>query len=254
MASGRARSKGGKGYPHSYDLTEDNQMQKVLLIIPAYNEEKNIEKVVDNIRENHPYLDYIVVNDGSRDHTAEICRQKGYELLDLPVNLGLAGCFQAGMKYAYETGYRYAIQFDGDGQHRPEFIEPMRKKMEEGYDIVIGSRFVEKKKDMSMRMVGSRILSTAIRLTTGVKIADPTSGMRMFNREMIREFALNINYGPEPDTLSFLLKQGAKVAEIQVEIDERLEGESYLKPVVAAKYMLRMLISIALIQNFRKRM
>ena len=146
-----------------------------------------------------------------------------------------------------------AIQFDGDGQHRPEFIEAMKEKMDEGYDIVIGSRFVNKKKDWSMRMIGSRLIEGAIRLTTGVKVNDPTSGMRMFNRDMIEEFALNLNYGPEPDTLSFLIKQGAKVAEIPVQIDERLAGESYLKPMVAAKYMMRMLLSILLIQNFRKR-
>ena len=157
------------------------------------------------------------------------------------------------MKYAYLKGYSYAIQFDGDGQHRPEYIKPMRDKMDEGYDIVIGSRFVEKKKDWSPRMLGSRLIGAAIRLTTGARICDPTSGMRMFSRSMIEEFALNLNYGPEPDTLSFLLKQGARVAEIQVEIDERLEGESYLKPVVAVKYMARMLVSIFLIQNFRKR-
>lgn len=228
-------------------------MDKVLLVIPAYNEEKNIKKVVGRLVDEFPELDYVVVNDGSRDRTAQICRENGYNLLDLPVNLGLAGCFQAGMKYAYLKGYSYAIQFDGDGQHRPEYIKPMRDKMDEGYDIVIGSRFVEKKKDWSPRMLGSRLIGVAIRLTTGARICDPTSGMRMFSRSMIEEFALNLNYGPEPDTLSFLLKQGARVAEIQVEIDERLEGESYLKPVVAVKYMARMLVSIFLIQNFRKR-
>ena len=228
-------------------------MNKVLLVIPAYNEEKNIEKVVDRIIRDFPRLDYIVVNDGSSDHTAQICRENGYNLLELPVNLGLAGCFQAGMKYARLKGYPYAIQFDGDGQHRPEYVEPMAEKMEEGYDIVIGSRFVTEKKPWSPRMMGSRLIAAAIRLTTGAKIKDPTSGMRMFNQKMIEEFALNLNYGPEPDTLSFLLKQGARVAEIQVEIDERLAGESYLKPLVAAKYMARMLISILLIQNFRKR-
>ena len=228
-------------------------MDKVLLVIPAYNEEKNIKKVVGRLVDEFPELDYVVVNDGSRDRTAQICRENGYNLLDLPVNLGLAGCFQAGMKYAYLKGYSYAIQFDGDGQHRPEYIKPMRDKMDEGYDIVIGSRFVEKKKDWSPRMLGSRLIGAAIRLTTGARICDPTSGMRMFSRSMIEEFALNLNYGPETDTLSFLLKQGARVAEIQVEIDERLEGESYLKPVVAVKYMARMLVSIFLIQNFRKR-
>lgn len=228
-------------------------MQDILLVIPSYNEEENIETVVGELERDFPELDYLVVNDGSTDGTARICREKGYRLLDLPVNLGLAGCFQAGMKYAYEKGYASAIQFDGDGQHRPEYIGAMKAKMDEGYDIVIGSRFVDKPKDFSMRMLGSRLIGGAIRLTTGTRIADPTSGMRMFNREMIKEFALRLNYGPEPDTISFLIKQGARVAEVPVEIAERLAGESYLKPLVAAKYMLRMLISILFIQNFRKR-
>ncbi len=228
-------------------------MQDILLIIPSYNEEKNIEKVVGELEADFPQLDYLVVNDGSTDRTAAICQSRGYHLLNLPVNLGLAGCFQAGMLYAYEKGYSYAIQFDGDGQHRPEYIQEIRRKMDEGYDIVIGSRFVDQEKDFSMRMLGSRLISGAIRLTTGVKIADPTSGMRMFNREMIREFALKLNYGPEPDTISFLVKQGARVAEVPVTIAERLAGESYLKPWVAAKYMVRMMISIFVIQNFRTR-
>ena len=228
-------------------------INKVLLVIPAYNEEKNIERVVKRLQEEFPELDYIVVNDGSRDKTASICREKGFHLLDLPVNLGLAGCFQAGMRYAYEKGYAYAIQFDGDGQHRPEYIAPMERKMREGYDIVIGSRFLEGKKDWSMRMIGSRMIGAAIRLTTGARLTDPTSGMRLFSRKMIEEFALNLNYGPEPDTISFLIKQGARVAEVPVIIDERTAGESYLKPLTAASYMARMLISILLIQNFRKR-
>ena len=228
-------------------------INKVLLVIPAYNEEKNIERVVKRLQEEFPELDYIVVNDGSRDKTASICREKGFHLLDLPVNLGLAGCFQAGMRYAYEKGYAYAIQFDGDGQHRPEYIAPMERKMREGYDIVIGSRFLEGKKDWSMRMIGSRMIGAAIRLTTGARLTDPTSGMRLFSRKMIEEFALNLNYGPEPDTIPFLIKQGARVAEVPVIIDERTAGESYLKPLTAASYMARMLISILVIQNFRKR-
>jgi len=229
------------------------RIEKVLVVIPAYNEEANIEMVVTELVQKCPELDYIVVNDGSRDKTAQICREKGYNLLDLPVNLGLAGCFQAGMKYAWKKGYAYAIQFDGDGQHRPEYIRGMREKMDEGYEIVIGSRFIHGKKDFSPRMIGSRLIGGAIFLTTGVRVTDPTSGMRMFSREMIGEFALNLNYGPEPDTVSYLLKQGARIGEVPVEITERAGGESYLKPVVAMKYMARMLISILLIQNFRKR-
>lgn len=228
-------------------------MSELLIVIPAYNEEENIERVVKNLEMNYPQFDYIVVNDGSKDNTAKICRENGFHLLDLPVNLGLAGAFQAGLKYAYQKGYPYAIQFDGDGQHRPEYIQPMLDKMKEGYDIVVGSRFVTEKKPFSMRMLGSNLIEGALRLTTGAVLHDPTSGMRMFSRSMIQEFALSLNYGPEPDTISYLIRNGAKVAEVQVKMDERIAGVSYLTPVNASKYMLRMMLSILLIQNFRRR-
>ena len=226
---------------------------ELLIVIPAFNEEENIENVVNYIVKNYPQYDYVVVNDGSKDRTAEICREKGYELLDLPVNLGLAGAFQTGLKYAYEKGYSYAIQFDADGQHRPEFIQAMLERIKEGYDIVIGSRFVNLNKDKSLRMIGSRMITLAIKMTTGVRVSDPTSGMRMFSRPMIKEFAQNLNYGPEPDTVSYLLKNGAKVSEVQVKMEERQFGESYLNIVGSAKYMIKMLVSIFVVQNFRKR-
>ena len=226
---------------------------KLLIIIPAYNEEENIERVVSQIIHDYDQYDYLVVNDGSKDRTAEICFQNGYQILDLPINLGLAGAFQAGLKYAYQQGYQYAVQFDADGQHRAEYIPDMLKKIETGYDIVIGSRFVQKKKDDSMRMLGSRMITVAIKLTTGVRIADPTSGMRMFSCNMIQEFAQNLNYGPEPDTISYLVKNGAKIAEIPVEMDERQFGTSYLNVIESVKYMIRMLLSILLLQNIRKR-
>ncbi len=224
-----------------------------LVIIPAFNEQDNIIRVIENLKTNYPQYDYVIINDGSADSTPEICMAKGYELIDLPVNLGLAGAFQTGLKYAYRKGYDYAIQFDADGQHRPEYIEPMLQKMQEGYDIVIGSRFVTEKKPRSLRMLGSNLISFAVKLTTGKKVNDPTSGMRMFNKKMIEEFALNMNYGPEPDTVSYLLKQGATITEVQVEMDERIAGTSYLTLGRSVMYMLRMLISILLIQNFRKR-
>lgn len=227
--------------------------KELLIVIPAYNEEENIENVVGFIRDKYPQYDYIVVNDGSKDRTAEICRNNNYELLDLPVNLGLAGAFQAGLKYAYEKKYSYAIQFDADGQHRPEFIEPMLNKIKEGYDIVIGSRFVNERKNNSLRMIGSKMITIAIRMTTRVRVSDPTSGMRMFSQSMIKEFAKNLNYGPEPDTISYLLKNGARVSEIQVKMEERQFGESYLNMVGSVKYMTKMLLSIFVVQNFRRR-
>ena len=228
-------------------------MSDLLVIIPAYNEAANIERVVSHLTESFPQYDYIVINDGSRDKTAEICRRNQFHLLDLPVNLGLSGVFRAGIRYACEKGYSSVIQFDGDGQHRPEFIGRMKKKLDEGYDIVIGSRFVNAKKSASLRMLGSRMLSLAIRITTGAVIHDPTSGMRMFNRKMMEEFAAGLNYSPEPDTISWLIRRGAKVAEVPVLMDERSGGKSYLTPVTAARYMIQMLVSILFIQNFRKK-
>lgn len=226
---------------------------KLLIIIPAFNEAENIERVVNVLRDQYSEYDYVIINDGSRDATSQICHKNHYNIIDLPINLGLAGAFQTGMKYAYEHGYDYAIQFDADGQHLPEYIRKMLEKMEKGYDIVIGSRFVDSKKSRTMRMLGSNLISSAIRITTGAKVYDPTSGMRMFNRAMIREFARNINYEPEPDTISFLIKQGAKVGEVQVSMEDRIAGESYLNMTRAMQYMLRVLLSILIVQNFRKR-
>ena len=128
----------------------------------------------------------------------------------------------------------------------------MRKKCEE-CDIVIVSRFITKKKPFTLRMIGSRLISLAINLSTGVTIHDPTSGMRMYNEKLIAEFALRLNYAPEPDTVSYLIKQGMKVCEIQGEMDERAAGISYLTPINAIKYMFRMLTSIIIIQSFREK-
>ena len=228
-------------------------MAKLLILIPAYNEAENIERVVDNIEKNYSQYDYIVVNDGSKDKTYDICVKKGYKVIDLPINLGLAGGFQAGVKYAYRKGYDYVIQFDADGQHLPEYIEPMIEEIEKGYDIVIGSRFVEKKKPFSARMMVSRMISLAIKITTGKRINDPTSGMRLYDRKCMREYAQEVNYGPEPDTISYLIKNGAKISEIQVDMEERIAGTSYLNFAKSISYMFRMLMSIMVIQLFRKR-
>lgn len=228
-------------------------MLKLLIVIPAYNEEGSIERVVDDLIQNYPQYDYVVVNDGSRDRTAAICRSRGYRLIDLPVNLGLAGAFQTGLRYAAEHGYDCAMQLDADGQHLPRYIASMLEKLEAGADIVIGSRFVTVLKPRTLRMVGSYLISWAIRLTTGQPICDPTSGMRMFNRRLLEEFAQNLNYGPEPDTISYLIKNGAVVKEVQVKMAERTAGESYLNFARSVQYMIKMGLSILLIQWFRKR-
>ena len=221
----------------------------LLIIIPAYNEEASIVSVVDNIIQNYSQYDYVIINDGSKDQTSAISHAKGYNVVDLPVNLGLAGAFQTGLRYAYEK----AVQFDADGQHLPEYISILEEMIDSGYEMVIGSRFVTEKRENSLRMLGNTLISGAIKLTTGKTINDPTSGMRMFSENLIKEFALNINYGPEPDTVSYLIRHGVKVAEAQVRMEERQAGESYLTLSRSIQYMTHMFASILIIQNFRKR-
>lgn len=228
---------------------------KILLIIPAYNEAENIERVVDNIIKNFPQYDYIIVNDGSSDDTRKICKRRNYNLLDLPVNVGLAGAIQSGMKYANYYGYDYVVQIDGDGQHLPEYIDSMLKKMKEtDCDIVIGSRFKTERKPVTPRMIGSQMITYAIYLTTkGKYIGDVTSGMRLFNKAMIKRFGYQINYGPEPDTLAYLINCGIKIEEVQVKMEERIAGTSYLNLGNSMYYMLQQLFSILVFQWFRVR-
>lgn len=227
---------------------------KVLAVIPAYNEEDNIMSTVDDLLRNAPGVDYVVVNDGSSDLTAQICRERGFRTIDLPVNLGLAGGFQTGMKFAYEHGYDYALQFDADGQHSAAYVWPMvQQAQSEGSDIVIGSRFCTQKKPISARMLGSMLITGMIRLTTGQRVEDPTSGMRLFNRRMIRSFARNYDFSPEPDTIALIIRGGGKVSEMQVEMRDRVAGESYLNLTKSVAYMLRVCLSILFIQWFRKK-
>ena len=226
---------------------------KTLIIVPAYNEALNIEKTISDIKENTSY-DYIIINDCSKDNTKEVCQKNGYHVLSLPVNFGLTSGIQLGMKYAYQNGYDIAIQFDGDGQHQAKYLKDLVKEIEEGNaDIAIGSRFVEEKKPFSMRMLGSRLISLAIRLTTFKKITDPTSGMRAYDRQAIEAFVSDASLTSEPDTLVYMLKKNMKIKEVQVEMKEREFGESYLSPLKSVKYMANMFFSIFLIRNLTRR-
>lgn len=229
-------------------------MSKALAIIPAYNEEDNIVSTVNDLHDNAPFVDYVIVNDGSKDNTESICAEEGFNYISLPVNLGLAGAFQTGMKYALANKYDYAVQFDADGQHSAACIKDLLIKAEQtGSDIVIGSRFVTEKKPLTTRMAGSMLISAMLRLTSGRKISDPTSGMRLFSKSMIPLFAKKFDYGPEPDTLSLVMRGGASVSEVQVSMRERTAGESYLSPTKSIAYMLRMSLSILFVQWFREK-
>ena len=226
---------------------------KPLIVIPAYNEALNIEKTIKDITTNTSY-DYVVVNDCSTDNTKEICKKNGYNLISLPINFGLTSGIQVGMKYAKQNGYDIAIQFDGDGQHEAKYLKKLVKEIEKNNaDVVIGSRFVEKKKPFSIRMIGSRLIAAAIRLVTWKKIKDPTSGMRAYNKKAIEMFNSNASLTPEPDTVVYMLKKGLRIKEVQVEMKEREFGESYLNAFKSIKYMVNIMLSIIFIRTFTRK-
>ena len=227
---------------------------KVLIIIPAYNEEKNLKQVIDRLQQVCPQFDYVIVNDGSTDGTEKVCRQNQFRHISLPVNLGLTGAVRAGMRYASQKGYDMALQFDADGQHLPEYIQDMVDCMTQtNCDVVIASRYFGCRMPFRMRTVGAKMITAAIRLTTGRHLSDPTSGMRLYSRRIIEQFIKDENNAPEPDTLSYLIRLGADIREVKVEMDERTEGQSYLTPVNASKYMIHMMMSICVFQWFRDR-
>lgn len=225
---------------------------KTLVVIPAYNEALNIEKTVNDLEVNAPEVDYVVINDGSKDNTLEVLKKNDFNYIDGFCNLGLFGAVQTGFKLAIKENYDVVIQFDGDGQHSAKYIAPLVKEIENGNNIVIGSRFVDEKKPFTARMIGSRLIAGAIKMMTGKTITDPTSGFRAYDKNCIIDYANEMNNPPEPDTLVYMLRKQRKIKEIQVQMSDREFGESYLNLVNTIKYMSRMMVSIFLIQPFRK--
>lgn len=216
---------------------------KTLIIIPAYNEQENIESLVKDVT-NYGY-DYLVINDCSKDNTSLILDKNDYNHLDLPINVGLAGVTQIGFKYAYENNYDCVVNVDGDGQHLPEYIGPLIKEIENGCDYVVGSRFIEEKKPLTLRMIGSRIICWLVKVKTGKTVTDPTSGMRALGKKVIEKFSKSMNFYAEPDALSYLLKKGYNVKEVQVEMKDREGGVSYFNnPLKSIYFMLAVMISI----------
>lgn len=224
----------------------------VLIAIPAYNEEECIEGTVKELRSIAPEFDSIIINDGSRDRTGEICDSLGCRVINMPINCGLTVGFQTAARYAVDHGYDYMIQFDADGQHRPEYLSTLVENAEKnGSDIVIGSRFLTVRKDKSMRMVGSRMITVLIKMLTGHRISDPTSGFRLFSRSVLERYYFDNTLNPEPESIALFLKQGYSISEVQVSMRERQGGESYLNPIRSAQYMVRVFATLLIVQWFR---
>lgn len=221
---------------------------KKLVIIPAYNESGSIEKTIKDIQENAPEFDYIIVNDCSTDGMKQLLKEKCFQFLDLPVNLGIGGAVQTGYRYAAYQGYDVAVQFDGDGQHSAKYLEDMAEVIQvEGADMVIGSRFIENEGFQSSRLrrIGIRYFTALIWMLTGKTITDPTSGMRMVGKELIEQFAKDYpkDY-PEPESVVTVLTEKYKVKEIPVQMNEREEGASSISMWKSVYYMIKVSIAI----------
>lgn len=230
---------------------------RVLLIIPSYNEEANVLKNYNKIlkfNENSKIkYDAIVINDGSKDKTEEICKKNNIPYISLIHNLGIGGAVQTGYKYAYDNDYDIAVQFDGDGQHDVNYVKNIIDPIiNEESDMVIGSRFIDKSssefKSSVTRRLGIKIISFFIKVVTRKKIYDTTSGFRAVNKTIIKEFENEypVEY-PEPITTVEILKKGYKVKEVPVSMNERENGTSSIKAWKNIYYMLNVILSIIIL-------
>lgn len=229
---------------------------KVLLIIPAYNEEKNILTVYKNIcdynKKAKTKLDVVFINDGSVDATEKILCENKINHIKLIQNLGIGGAVQTGYKYALYNDYDIAIQFDGDGQHNVNYVEALIKPiLEENVDMAIGSRFIDSSssefKSSFLRRVGIKLISSCIHFKTRVRIYDTTSGFRASNKNAIAMFAIHypLEY-PEPISSVDVILSGMKIKEVPVSMNERLAGKSSINSWKNVYYMVNVVLSILL--------
>ena len=222
---------------------------KALVIIPAYNEEAAIVDTINKLKQSCESVDYIIINDCSKDRTLEICKKNKFNVINLPINLGIGGAVQTGYKYAYKNEYDIAIQMDADGQHDPKYIKELIKKVEEGYDLVIGSRFLEKQGFQStfLRRLGINLYSNIIKLFTRKEIKDTTSGYRAVSKKIIKLFSNNypVDY-PEPETNAFIAKNNYKIIEIPMEMKQRDTGSSSITPIKSIYYAIKVGLAVML--------
>lgn len=224
------------------------ESKKILIIIPAYNEENTIGRVIEKTQQTIPFADILVVNDGSFDSTSAISKQRGAKVLDLPYNLGIGAAMQTGYKFAYKMGYDITVQCDADGQHRPAQIKKLIDTLvNDEVDVVLGSRYLETRRFKSsvFRRLGMLIFSKVLSIIVGQRLTDTTSGFRAVNREVIESFATYYpdDY-PEPEALVLLHREGFTVKEISVNMNSRKEGNSSITVWRSVYYMTKVLLAI----------
>lgn len=223
-------------------------MTAVLVILPALNEAASIAKTVSRIRQQVPQADILVINDGSRDNTAEVARAVGALVLSLPCNVGIGAAVQTAFKFAVRYQYDIVIRNDGDGQHDPEAIPRLIQTLcEQQMDVVIGSRFLQDGDygTPPLRRLGIRLICLVLRRITGWQITDPTSGFNAYNQRAIRLFSQHYPHDyPEPEAIMLMHRSGLHMREVPVRMIPREHGTSSITPLRSAFYMFNVLLAI----------
>jgi len=224
---------------------------RVAVIVPAYNEARNLPRLAEGLRAHAPGCDVCVVDDGSTDDTSRVAAELGWTVLRLPVNLGIGGAVQAGYLWAREHGHDVAVQIDGDGQHDPAYLEALLAPVKTGdADVVIGSRFLSEGgfRSTAVRRAGIRYLSWFLRLRCGARITDTTSGFRAAGRSAIELFARYYpsDY-PEPEAIALAKRAGLRLAEVPVRMTERTHGQSSITALRTIYYLVKVSLALVLL-------
>lgn len=227
---------------------------KLLVVIPAYNEEQALPSVLRELDEQRKLLphtlDAVVIDDGSGDHTSEVAFSSGARVVRLCRNLGIGGAVQAGLRIALREGYDCAVQLDGDGQHPPaELAKLLATQNGAGSpDLVVGTRFATKGgyRSTAMRRLGAWWMRVILRIL-GLKVTDPTSGYRLYGRRALElyDWAYPYDY-PEPEALAMARAARLEVLEVPVTMRERQGGASSIAGLSAPYYMLKVTLAVLL--------
>jgi glycosyltransferase involved in cell wall biosynthesis len=230
---------------------------RALAIVPAWNEDRDLARVIGELRRAVPGWDICVVDDGSSDTTAAVARRAGAVVLRLPINLGIGGAVQTGYLWARAHGYEIAAQIDGDGQHDPQYLASAARPITDGTaDVVIGSRYLNPGgfRSSAIRRAGTRYLSWFLRLRCKAQITDPTSGFRVAGPRAIELFAADYpsDY-PEPEAIALATRHGLRVEEVPVVMRERQHGTSSIGPARTLYYLIKVSLALLLLPMERSR-
>lgn len=230
------------------NLSSNTSGKRILAIIPAFNEEESLPSTLQELKEVRPDVDIVVVDDGSHDNTAEIALNAGVAVVSLPVNLGIGGAVQTGLRYAFENGYDAACQYDADGQHRPDQIGLITEPILRGEaDMVLGTRFLENKGYEVSIVRGSVmwLLRTLSSMAIGQRLTDTTSGFRAYGKDAIRFMMTNCSCDyPEIEAIILLCRNGYRFKEVPTSMRERTAGQSMFTPTRALYFMIRSLLAV----------